>query len=72
MANVTSWSHRIVWVVGDPLQLRRGGEGVGDVSEVLQLLWISRDDVVVLFIRVIVSLPQYVICYARIIGGVHL
>ena len=35
---ITSWPDRIVWVVGDPLQFRGGGEGVGDVSKVLQLL----------------------------------
>ena len=35
---VTSGPDRIVGVVGDPLQFRGGGEGVGDVSKVLQLL----------------------------------
>ena len=34
----TSRTDWIVWIVGDPLQLGGGGEGVGDVSKVLQFL----------------------------------
>ena len=46
---ITSRSHRIVGVVGDPLQFRGGGEGVGNVSKVLQLLNIKNIEFLAIF-----------------------
>ena len=46
----TSWPYRIVGVVGDPLQLRGRGEGVSNVSKVLQLLNIIKIYLLKLFL----------------------
>ena len=38
---LTSWAHWVVGIVGDPLKLRGGREGLGDVSQVLEFLNIN-------------------------------
>ena len=38
---LTSWAHWVVWIVSDPLKLRGGREGLGDVSQVLEFLNIN-------------------------------